>query len=149
MAAPIPLARYTSRIYRYGQRFLDRRLVPLGLGSGQVGFLVLLYQGDGVSQVELAQELGFDRATAAQALARLEAAGYITRTVDDCDRRIKRVWLTGHARAMQAAFTTAVEEWSALLTRGLGEREQQQARALLEQLAANAEEAVRVGCERD
>jgi DNA-binding MarR family transcriptional regulator len=71
----------------------DRRLT-----IAQIGLLFTVHQQDRLSVGEIARELQTRPATVTGLVNRLDRAGYVTREVDDVDRRVVRVSLTepGH-----------------------------------------------------
>jgi len=60
---------------------------PLGLTRAQWGVLARLYFSNGVTQSELADELGFSKMALGGLLDRLEAKGLVSRSRLDNDRR--------------------------------------------------------------
>lgn len=142
------IGRWISMIHRHTQMYLDRRLAPYGLGAGQVGFLAALYRDAVESQNELAERLCIDKGTTAEALARLEAAGYITREVSPDDRRVKRVRLTPEGEAFRDTFSGILTDLSAALASGLDPGERRLLIELLSRMAANAEAVGRVSDEQ-
>ncbi len=62
-----------------------------------------------VEQTQLAHEIGVDRTTLANVLARLEGRGLVTRVVSSADRRLKLVSLTASGETTLAAMTEAAE----------------------------------------
>jgi DNA-binding MarR family transcriptional regulator len=94
-------------------REFDLRMQPLGLTRAQWGVLARLYFNNGVTQSELADELGFSKMALGGLLDRLEAKGQIERRAHPTDRRAKCVFalpkvesllaeMEGIARAMTA-----------------------------------------------
>lgn len=76
----------------------DRRMKPLGLTRSQWWVLTFLYFHEGVGQSEFAGILDIDKATLGRLLERLETKGWVRRTTDKNDRRLKRVHLTKKAQ---------------------------------------------------
>ncbi len=60
----------------------------------------------GLEQARLAQEVGVDRATLANVVARLESRGLLRRTTTKTDRRLKRVILTAKGKRLLDQMTT-------------------------------------------
>lgn len=79
---------------RLMSRQFDRRMRALGLTRAQWWVLAQLYFNDGVTQSELAQELGFSKAALGGLLDRLEAKGWLERRPHATDRRAKRLYRT-------------------------------------------------------
>lgn len=116
---------------------------PHGLAGPQFRLLMRLCDGDGLSQDDLARFAAVDKATVARLVARLEKNGYVVRTPDTRDRRIKRVALTDKAKQIAPALKAALRGWSDGLTEGFTEDERATILRLLQRMAANAERRVR------
>lgn len=98
----------------HGPGFLIRRLHQIHLAlfaeeaAGldvtpvQLGVLSAVAKQGGRDQSAIAEEIGVDRATLASVAARLEAAGYIRRTVSRTDQRQKLLHLTAKGKAILA-----------------------------------------------
>ncbi|NLK05432.1 MAG: MarR family transcriptional regulator [Spirochaetales bacterium] len=114
------LARYLAILHRHNQRYLNQVLKPYSLTSGEVGFLMSLYQAEGQTQEELSTALVIDKAATARALKVLIDKGFVTRTQDERDKRCNRIHLTEHAKALEAELTNRVRRWNQNLTERLG-----------------------------
>ena len=84
---------------------------PFGVTPVQFSILTVTAAKPGLEQGALAQEIGVDRTTLANVLARLEGRGLLTRAVAPTDRRVKLVSLTPEGsstlRQMQGAAERA------------------------------------------
>ena len=65
-------------------------------------------------------------------------AGLITRTVDEHDRRVKRVRVTQKAREMGPEIRAATRAWNDLLLEGFSPEERELALSFLQRMADNA-----------
>ncbi len=110
----------------------------LGLPPTAFPLLHRLLRHDNVSQDDLSDDFLVDKGTTARTLAKLEKAGLITRTVDEQDRRIKRVRVTERAREMEAEFRAIARAWSDKLLEGFTDEEREAALSYLERMAENA-----------
>jgi len=63
------LARHLAILHRHNQRYLNQVLKPYSLTSGEVGFLMSLYQAEGQTQEELSTALVIDKAATARAMS--------------------------------------------------------------------------------
>jgi MarR family transcriptional regulator for hemolysin len=80
---------------RQWQRLVHARLERYGVSSGCIGPLILIGRADGgLSQVQLAQELGMESPSLVRLLDKLTAADLIRRECDASDRRSNRLSLT-------------------------------------------------------
>ncbi len=114
--------------------------VELGKASLHVGqemVLVHLWQQNGVTQSELADQLCVEAPTVTRMLQRMEREELVTRRADPDDARVSRVYLTAKGRAIRPAVETA---WGALEARtmhGLTADEQQVLQSLLTRVLRN------------
>lgn len=91
-----------SRLSRAWRTRLDERLKGLGLTQARwMTLLQLSRLGDGIRQGELAGTLAVEGPTLVRLLDRLEELGLVERRPDiGGDRRVKRVFLTSHAKPL-------------------------------------------------
>ena len=77
----------------------DRRIAAAGLGltAGEARALVHVARAGPVRQAVLAERMGVEAMTLCGFLERLEAGGWVRRSVDPADRRAKLTDLTGEA----------------------------------------------------
>jgi DNA-binding MarR family transcriptional regulator len=132
------IGRWISVLYRIGRAHIASELEPLGVGKGQHSLLAALYQGDGISQGDLARVLSMDKGSVARALDKLEHAGFIERRRDDADRRTNLVYLTDRARAVEDRLFSVLASWTNTLAEGFTEEERRRTLALLQRMAENA-----------
>ncbi len=84
-----------SKVWRQA---LDARLKPMGLTQAQWLCLLELRRAvEPLAQNDIAGRLGIEAATLVRLLDRLEQRGWVTRVMDNQDRRSKRVLLTRQA----------------------------------------------------
>lgn len=129
-------ARHLALLHRQMIKLLDQELAPLDLGHGRYLYLFSLYLRGDRRQQELADLVGADKAAAARALARLEAAGYVVRRPDAKDGRAVRVDLTPRGRALRPRLEQAAENSIQSFTAGLTDTEHNELRRLLAKMAA-------------
>ncbi len=72
----------------------DRRVRGLGLTRAQWLGLTRLYRHPGASQSEFADMMEIEKATAGRLIDRLGAKGWVRRSAQNGDRRVKRIFLT-------------------------------------------------------
>ena len=102
------LCLHLQRAARALARRFDDALRPLGLTSGQYSMMMALNQPAPPSIGTVASILCVDRTTLTAALKPLERRGLVTVSVDDTDRRSRRLKLTAAGRALLAR---AVPVW--------------------------------------
>lgn len=131
------LGRAVGVVRRHAMIYMDRELLPLGLGRGTFAFMAILYHGDGMHQEELTRELGINKGTTTRTISKLAALGYVRREADPADRRACRVVLTDKAIRIRPAFFKVLDRATAVLADGFAKAEYEQALDLLKRMGAN------------
>src|SRR5215472_5671581 len=102
------LCLHLQRAARAVARRFDAALRPLGLTSGQFSLLMSLNRPDPASIGSVSALLAMDRTTLTANLKPLERRGLIAVTVDNSDKRARRLRLTAEGSARLSA---AVPVW--------------------------------------
>ncbi|QZN87473.1 MarR family winged helix-turn-helix transcriptional regulator [Cellulomonas sp. C5510] len=133
MAAPDPsgwpVGRLLSAAARRVERDWNAHLAGWDLNHASQPVLVILLRGPR-TQAELAAACEVTEQTMSRVLARIERAGYVTRTAHATDRRKQQVSITdaGRAAVLAASDPEAAEQ---LVTEGLTPEQVEQLRHLL------------------
>jgi DNA-binding MarR family transcriptional regulator len=85
-------------------RLFTLNLAKLGMTFGQFQHLQYLWVSDGITQVELAEQIGIRPAASTAVLLSLEQEGYIRRIRNDVDRRKVNLFLTPKGREVKASL---------------------------------------------
>ncbi|MGC9022815.1 MAG: MarR family winged helix-turn-helix transcriptional regulator, partial [Dissulfurimicrobium sp.] len=80
-----------NRLVKEFQRSFDEKLSQYNLTCAQFCVLMKLFDGDGLTQTELADRLYIENPTLVRTLDRLEASGLIERRRSPRDRRVYHV----------------------------------------------------------
>jgi len=96
--SPGYMVNYMARLFAQA---LYRRIGPHGVTTGQFPVLLALWEREGVTQSQLAQDLAVEQPTMANTLKRMERDGLIERVPDPGDRRQARVHLTAQGQALR------------------------------------------------
>lgn len=126
-----------AEIDRLLSREYDRRMRALGLTRAQWWVLAQLHFNDGVTQTELAADLGLGKAALGGLLDRLEAKGWIERRPHPRDRRAKCVYRTRAVQRLLAEMRRIALEMSREQLAGLGRADREALVALLRRLRAH------------
>lgn len=118
----------------------EQELSSVGLRAGQDRLLRRLWDGDGLTQVELAQQMSVQPPTVNKMLGRLEAAGLVERRVDPEDNRFSRVYLTERGRHVQRDVEAAFSRMEDRVVANLSVEERVLLRRLLLQVYENLQE---------
>src|SRR5690554_5510439 len=95
------LSRLVAILHRSHAMYVNRVLKQWNITNGEVGFLMTLYQAEGRTQEQLCSILAIDKAAATRGLCSLENKGYITRQVNEQDKRCKCIYLTEKAKELR------------------------------------------------
>lgn len=104
------LCLHVQRAARAMARHFDEVLRPVALTNGQFSLLMSLNRPKPPAMGEVASLLAMDRTTLTANLKPLERRGLLTISVDEVDRRSRRLTLTAAGRALLA---TALPLWEA------------------------------------
>ncbi|WP_027193339.1 MarR family winged helix-turn-helix transcriptional regulator [Megalodesulfovibrio gigas] len=138
------MGRLICLVNRRFQLYALREMARLQIGQGQVLLMAELFHQHATgtalfSQDELAALLKVDKATVTRAMAPLERVGYVVRSADLEDRRIRRVQLTPKALAIESEFFAILYRWSDALLDGIPQDKQSELFGLLRMVLANAD----------
>jgi DNA-binding MarR family transcriptional regulator len=118
------LQRFFHRAMKGDQGELLALVAELDLTMPQIRALFVLDNSDrALALTELAPQMGLSVAAAGRAVDRLVRDGLVSRTEDTVDRRVKRLALTDHGRAVLARLTEARLAGLRRFAETLGERE--------------------------
>lgn len=126
-----------SQIYRKTQMYLNERVKPLGLTSGQAPFILLTCEQGKVAQHCFCAYLDMDKSTVAKTLFKLEQEGYVSRQPNDRDNRSTDVSPTEKARELYPALKRVGEEWALAVTDGMTQVERAIFFELLQKVVKN------------
>lgn len=118
----------TSRLSR---RLLYGRLAKIGVRGGTWFVLRVLWEGDGVTQRELADRLGMTQPSTLEMLRTMERDDLIRFERDPDDKRKTRVYLTDHAQDLKAPLLHVAEDATTAMVQRLSHAEQVALRLLL------------------
>lgn len=97
-----------SEVTNFYRNEFEKRLNEIGLHSGQVFVLQLLYLEDGQSQIDLAKKLNLSPPTINSMVKSLEKNSFVKSKKCKMDGRVMRVFLTTKATEFQE---TIREKW--------------------------------------
>lgn len=99
------------------------KMERIGLHHAQAMILSRLWRQDGISQRSLARALHITPPTATNTLKRMERDGWITRSRDESDQRIVRVYLTEKSQTLCKEARSSFQEFDQEMTSMLTETE--------------------------
>ena len=123
--------KWLSIVMRNTYKHINHQMEDLKISRGQHQYLLALYCNNGASQEELSKKLGIDKGTTARAVKKLLDNGYITREVDENDKRAFKLYVTEKAESYKTKFFEIADEWEATLLEGISEEHRQIIRTAL------------------
>ncbi|WP_298909367.1 MarR family winged helix-turn-helix transcriptional regulator [uncultured Aliiroseovarius sp.] len=114
---PYQLAVLSSRV---SAEFAKHYREAYGISVSEWRVVAHLSQADSVSVREIHKRVDMDKPKVSRAASRLEAAGYVTKTINPSDRRLVELSLTDKGRAMIEALAPIADDYEAQLSTLLG-----------------------------
>jgi DNA-binding MarR family transcriptional regulator len=118
---PVPMARLLAMSYRLMIDGLHSRLPGAGFTDVRpaYGFVLLATRGNGTTTVELAKLLGVTKQAASKLLGSMEAAGYVRRSTDTTDGRIRNIELAERGEqllvAVESIYAELEQQWAGVI----------------------------------
>lgn len=88
---------HLSILFRNTQKYFDKVLAQYDIGSGQLIFLLSIYEHEGITMQEVTQIGELDKGTTTKSIQKLIEQGYIQSCIDENDHRVKRLYTTSKA----------------------------------------------------
>jgi MarR family transcriptional regulator, organic hydroperoxide resistance regulator len=126
--------RYAYRIF---VKTLADELGPHRITTGQWSALRVLWEQEGLSQVELAQKMMVEKASLTAVLKAMAGQGLITRVRNSNDRRKLNIYLTASGRRLKSKIMPLIGKINKRATRRLSPPEVRQLQALLVRVMMN------------
>jgi DNA-binding MarR family transcriptional regulator len=130
------LARYAHRAFA---KALAGELAPHGILGAQWSVLRVLWEQEGLSQVDLAERMRVEKASLTGVLDAMERRKLIVRTRNSEDRRKVNINLTAYGRTLKARLLPYGVSINRKATRGMSAVEIDQLRGLLARVIRNLE----------
>lgn len=105
------------------QMELEHRLQEYGVTTSQWAILALLWKKEGLSQVEIQQMLGLEKATVTGLVQRMSRAHFVYKATDAHDKRINRVFLTEKGRQLEELLVPHAKSVNELALKGFSHEE--------------------------
>jgi DNA-binding MarR family transcriptional regulator len=121
--------------------YLTKLLAPVRLAPEQHLLMALLLEKEGLSQNEIAYNLGKDKASIARMIASLENKGYIHKVSSAQDRRSVNVFVTDEGRKLEAAINEVTIQLNDIIATGLSREDYSTLKTLLTRMQNNVRHA--------
>jgi DNA-binding MarR family transcriptional regulator len=126
-----------AEVVRLQLRVYNGRFRATGLNQSQVAALVHLDRVEELSQTDLAQRLGMQKAAAGTLIDGLEGKGLVERERSLDDRRLQLVSITEAGRRLVGEVDRMAEALGTGLRQGISREERAQLVSILQRLRAN------------
>jgi DNA-binding MarR family transcriptional regulator len=139
MAVEAPIADW-ELLAQVGQAFrslTDSFMDQVDMHRAQGILLCRLFEKDGMTQSEIADQLAVQGATVTNMLQRMEETGLVIRRRDSEDNRLVRVYLTDAGRDKERAINQQFANLEEVIFAGISQQDRVVLRRLLQQLLAN------------
>jgi len=135
-------ARWFSILYRRSQQFMVEACQRMGLTFSEFTLLLRIHDNPGVKQDDLAKVLFLDKAVVTRTINSLEQKGYIIRSQDKLDKRVKHVYLSVEAESYYPFLHNVLKRWMDYLCEGMKGKDIEKMEKLFHHLTERACEAV-------
>lgn len=133
------LSYLVRQAHRAFVRKLGGQLEPHGISVAEWAVLRMLWQDEGMTQVELASRMRVQKASLTAVITALERKGCLIKRWSDADRRKAHLFLTDAGHALEAEILPYGVENNVLALIGVNPRDAEIARRVLEQAIVNLE----------
>ena len=137
----IPLFTRASKLMRGAA---DAAFTRHGVRVGQNLLLEQLWEEDGLTPGEIAQQLGVSTPTVVKMATRMEAGGFLERRPDERDARLVRLYLTDLGRSVRKPLERELEQLRQQATANLTAAERREFEAALAKMVDNLESVERI-----
>ena len=131
-----------SSLYRYTQKYFDKHLADYNFGSGQLIFLLLVYENEGISMQKLTDLVDVDKGTTTKGIKKLLDEDYLRIENDESDKRVKRLYTTAKTGAIINDLYALRNEYVSQLMKDFGEEKAEEKIDDFGKITRNAHETV-------
>jgi len=93
-----------SALYRNIQKYFDKTMARYDIGSGQLIFLFLINEHEGITMNEVSRIGEVDKGTTTKSIQKLIEQDYVQARTDENDRRVKRLYTTQRASEIMSTL---------------------------------------------
>ncbi len=141
-----PLAFRIKSLNNQIKRLLERTAIKqndanlTGMQYGILGFLGEQEESANIYQRDIEAEFNIRRSTASGMLKLLEKQGFIQRTHDELDSRLKKIIMTEKAKELVKVAKANIDQLQVRLTKNIPSQEMEQFFRTLKKISNNAQE---------
>ncbi|MEE3362793.1 MAG: MarR family winged helix-turn-helix transcriptional regulator [Anaerovoracaceae bacterium] len=128
----------TSILYRYSKKYFSRSEDVMRFKECHPPYLLAVADNEGCDQETIANYTHINKGRVAKVLGELETMGYIKRKHPDGDRRRNLIYLTDRGRETVPKLLKFEDDFNAIITKGMDEKQKKEFMSLLNIAAYNA-----------
>lgn len=128
---------WISTLHRQLNQYLGEMLKDKEVNPSEYIFIVTLEQDKSATQEELSELLTISKSATAKAMKRLEKLGYVTRKVDEKDRRAYQVTLTDKGIEMKKYLYEVLGKWAQIISIGVDKEDEDKTVEILKKMSSN------------
>lgn len=132
-----------GELYRAAHVYFQHEFSKYSIGHSQIRTLFFITKNEGLTQREIAKELGLDKSSVTSQLQLLEKNGYIRRNTSPRDARVQEITITDKTKEMIAPIKMVLASWTDTMLDGFTENERNELFAYLERMKKNSHEKLR------
>jgi hypothetical protein len=122
------------RLHQLHGYLFSRETVAFAITPVQYSVLTSLSEHDSMDQVSIAREVGLERTTVAEVIARMESRGLVSRKNSKQDRRVRIVKITAKGKRLVEQMSASVERAHDLTISPLSQEDQDRLMVMLVRL---------------
>ena len=127
-----------SILYRCAQKFYDKQLEHYQIGAGQILFLIMIYENEGITMQNLACKGAFDKGTITKGIQKLEELGYVKSVPGKDDKRVRQLYTSDKTKNIISELYLIRRQWWERLTKNLSQEEIDLFEEVQEKITQNA-----------
>jgi len=134
------LVRGFTIIERKHRKYMNHSLSQDGINNVAYSYVIIIKKNPGISQDNLADELGVNKSRVARIVRDLETVGYITREPSPGNRRQYMLKLTGSGEDLYKVIIEKSIEWGNYISLGIDEKDKESIIRIIDKILDNLDE---------
>lgn len=127
-----------SILYRSTQKYYDKKLADLSLTYAQLPILISIYEDEGISMQQIAQDGGYDKGTITKNVQKLASLGYVEVQSSLKDKRVKELYTTDNTKQVMNRIYGIRRNWWKHIIHSLPLEKVEEFSSFYEEMAENA-----------
>lgn len=132
------MVKHFSRLERRQKHFMNSALQSSGVHGIMYKLIITIKRHPGTSQDFLADFYSVDKSQITRLVRKLEKMNYLSRSVNENDRRYFRLFLTGEGERLHTTIRQALKKWGTLISKEISAENISVTTETIEKMIANA-----------